>query len=127
MANEIGKTGAERATENAMADAAELANASDGAIVATAEMSGVALGDDLELLTLNQGFDVLIDWKSALHVYGSDEPLIRATAYFTGGSPDDERRFWREMGAAVKKAELLKAELEKFLTVAHRFPKPRPF
>lgn len=126
MADEIGKAGAERATENAMADVADLVN-TPGAVFATAEVSGVALGDDLELLTLNQGLDVLIEWKSSLHVYGSDEPLIRATAYFTGDSPDDERRFWREMGAAVKKAELLKADLEKFLTVAHRFPKPRPF
>lgn len=125
MANVNGKTDVERATERAMADAAELAKAPGGAVVATVEVSGVALGDDLKLLTLEQGFEVLCEWKSSLHVYGELDPLIRASAFYSSSEPSDEKRFWREMREAVRKAEMLKGDLETFLAIAHRFPKSR--
>jgi hypothetical protein len=122
--DENGKTDVERATDRAMEAAAELVN-TPGAVVATAEVSGVALGDDLKLLTVEQGWEASIEWKSSLQVYGNAEELIRAGAYYSESSPDGEKRFWRAMGEAVRKAELLKTELLTFLDAARRFPKSR--
>jgi hypothetical protein len=124
MADVDGKTDVERTTDRAMEAAAELVN-TPGAVVATVEVSGVALGDDLKSLTLEQGFEVLCEWKSSLHVYGEADPLIRASAFYSSSEPNDEKRFWREMREAVRRAQILKGELETFLAIAHRFPKSR--
>lgn len=122
MVEEDGKTDAERAAEIA-SQARALDAAPGGEVVTTAVVSGVALGDGLKLLTVEQGFEVLIEWKSSLHVYGSEEHLIKATAFYGSSELKDEKRFWREMGEAVRLAHTLKAELEVFLSASTRFPK----
>jgi hypothetical protein len=124
MADVNGKTDVERTTDLAMEAAAELVN-TPGAVVATAEVSGVALGDDLKLLTVEQGWEVSIEWKSSLNVYGNAEELIRAGAYYSESSPDGEKRFWRAMGEAVRRARVLKTDLDAFLAASDRFPKSR--
>jgi hypothetical protein len=92
-------------------------------IETTVTPSGVAVGDGVSELTLEQGFDALVEWKSSLAVYGSQDPLIMATAFYCSSDEKAARQFWRYMGEAVRKAEMLQADLTAFLELSQRFPR----
>lgn len=120
-----GKTDVERAAERAMRTIDDLAAAPDSVIEALGGEAVTEKVDAAKPLTVEEGFDVLCEWKSSLTVYGNTEYLVRATAFYGSSEPNDERKFWREMRESVRRAEALKADLEAFLAASARFPRVR--